>query len=162
MQYTRNGLLFPESFDLVREGADIIEQLCRAIDPEPTAMSVTMSSGWTADPAGSALITHIGPFVYWRLALTRSGAAITTDASGNIVSDIPVFTGLADPYKPYRMSGGTAVATSAPVRCVKSFNHEIAGFVDQTGACYLTHGWPSQTFATGAGYQFTAFYLLNF
>jgi len=163
MQYTRNGLLFPEDFDLVREGADLFEQLCRAIDPEPVDMAVTAAAGWTV---GAGLVTQIGPFVYWRLTMTRTaaptGGAITTDATGNIVPDVPVFTGLADPYKPYRIVSGAPVGTSAPVRCVKSLNHEMSGYVDQTGACFLSHGWPSQTFAVGTGYQFTAFYLLNF
>ena len=97
--------------------------------------------------------------------MTRTGAAITTDATGNIVPDIPVFTGLSTSnptYAPYRIVSGTPSSTTAPVRCVKSLNHEICGTVDQTGACTLTHGWPSQSFAVGPGYEFTSFYLLNF
>lgn len=159
MQYTRNGFLFPEDFDLVREGSDLFEQLCRTLDPEPVALAVTAAAGWTVGPG---LVTQIGPFVYWKLGMSRTGAAITTDASGNIVTDIPVFTGMTDPYRPYLMGGSSSVPTSAPVRCIKSSNHNLYGYVDQTGACTLTHGWPSQTYATGAGYQFTAFYLLNF
>lgn len=158
VQYTRNGLVYPEGGNLVRDGANVMAQLAGSLDPEPKALAVTPAAGWALN---AGLVTQVGPFVYWTMDMTRTGA-IATDPTGNILTDVAVFTGLPDPYKPYRMVNMAPQATKAPVTCVKSENHNLFGYVNEAGACWLTHGFPGQNYAQGSGYRFTAFYLLNF
>jgi hypothetical protein len=82
------------------------------------------------------------------------GNDLATDPTGNIVTDIPVFTGLPVGIRPS--------PTVARVRCVKSDNHDLYGYVDSTGACFFTHGWPSQSYTATSGYQLIAQYFLGF
>ena len=150
MQNTTHGYPYPLGTDFVRDGDDVIGALAQALDPAPTTLTITAAAGWTA---GSGRVLRIGPLVYWSVGMTRTGAAIVTDSTGN-TTDVPVFTGLPANLRPD--------PTVARVRCIKSDNHDLYGYVDNTGACYFTHGWPSQTYAATSGYQLIAQYFLGF
>lgn len=155
MQYTQNGLLYPEEGDLVRDGGNVMMELAKALDPPIAMITVTPETGWTFN---SGRAVQAGIIVSWVIDMTRTDPPITTDATGNIVTDVPVFNSLPVEYRPFHAD---ASATTAQVRCVKSANHEISGYVNQAGACVLTHGWPSQTFSSTSGYRFYGFYLLG-
>lgn len=149
MGSTANGYPWPDGSDLVRDGDDAIRDLAEALDPGVQTLTVTPAAGWTF---GSGKYAKIGPTVRILAILTRTGAAITASAAGDVTPDVAVFTALPAILRP----------TGAVTVMIERVGVQMGwGQVLADGSCNFTHGLSSASYPAAA-YTVSGGWILGF
>lgn len=151
---TAHGLPYPVGTDRVMDGDNAIRALAEALDPAAATTPLAAAAGWTVQTSSC---WKLGPLCVVAVTATRTGAAITAPAGGNI-GDVtvcgPVPADMIPADRVYALTVQSAGANGGG---------RVAGVTGGAFAGLLTIAtlYPGSTIAVGDAVDLYAVYMLS-